>query len=302
MEKYRSSADPSTGVHPFLPAKLPTLSYLAVMAKPLLISIRLPILLTTTLAYIIASIPIGILSMLSHLLARPFSRVRDVLLLRIALVALGCWKTPAPELGRPRTRAAKPGRHPVRGDIVFVNHASYLDVLYLALMYSPVFVYATSDSVVSCSISTALRSSLSGKPPASSKKENLEQISAHAAAPVVLFAEGTTTNGKGVLAFANHLQSPEIPESVSVYALGLSYSASRKEVFTVESFVRHLLRLLGSISCSIRGKALAIPNSGSNPQATVANLAGIPALSIGAEARERFNNHWSQTHGTVSKS
>lgn len=176
MEKYRSSADPSTGIHPFMPPKAP----LHLHAKPLIL-VRLPLLVLTLLLYVPACafcrlVPIKAVSYW-------LQRLTDILYQPMLLCCLSVWRLHPPVVERPRTRPAvsslsvahegdtnpksttktsssNKGKsnpataspsYPRRGDVIVCNHCSPLDLLYLTRYFSPVFAVPTFQLPTSAS-------------------------------------------------------------------------------------------------------------------------------------------------------
>jgi hypothetical protein len=305
MEKYRSTADQSTGVHPFIPATDPTPFALRIIISLVLVPIRLPILLLGLILNAAVTTTAEALSFASGTLSRPVLRLAHVVGLRLALFGLGAWWVPAPVLERPRVRGGIPGSHPMHGDLVFCNHASFLDPLYLALFYSPVFAVPTTkpELFAKFSLSQATLSALTGGctaggnvfDPATGKTliDLADAAYASSSGPVVVFAEGTTTNGTGVLSFAASGGAPVRPGG-NVFAMGLRYSQSRCETLTIGSPLAHVAGRIAALRSRIAGRAINVPAVG-DMQRSVAVLAGVPALRLSAEARARFEAHWIDT-------
>jgi hypothetical protein len=237
------------------------------------------------------------LGIVSGALGRPFDRLADSVGLRAVLMGLGVWTIQSPVLGLPRTRDGVVGHHPSHGDVVFCNHASYLDPLYLACAYSPVFVVVRGGGA--CIPVPCLDAALGALFPeriaklSVDKAETLAQISANAAkrssGPVVVFAEGTTTNGKGVLTFG--VTAKSVQNQAKVFALGLSYSVTRAETYTVGSPWMHVVGRLASWKSVIRARVARVPVDG-DTQRTVADQARAAPLRMSAEARALFERDW----------
>jgi Acyltransferase len=304
MEKYRSTADPSTGVHPFLPAVDPSPFALRIVLGGPLFLLRLPFLVFGATFTILLTLTAKSISLFSGTLARPFYRTAHAVGLRAVLFGLGIWRLHPPTLDRPRTRDGTAGLHPTHGDAVFCNHASILDPLYLACFYSPVFAVPTETHGVfaTLTLQQAVLSTLSrdstittGSRTVGTAKR-LASISeasyVSSSGPVVVFAEGTTTNGAGVLSFSALGGPPTRPHS-HVFALGFRYSPSRCETCTVAAPAAHVVGRMAAVQSTIRAHAINVPADG-DLQRNVAVLAGIPPLRLGAEARYRFDEHWQQ--------
>jgi 1-acylglycerol-3-phosphate O-acyltransferase len=299
MEKYRSSADPSTGIHPFIPAEDPASSLQVCLLLLLLGPFRLLALLVGAVFTAVLSTVAACLGVVSGTLARPFYRLADAVGLRAVLFGFGVWRAQNPVLGLPRTREGVAGLHPSHGDVVFCNHASYLDPIYLACTYSPVLVvvgangacYSVSYPAAALNVLSPGRAANSG----ARKPESLSQVSENAAkrssGPVVVFAEGTTTNGKGVLAFG--VSAKSIPSRAKVFALGLSYSPSRSETYTVGSPWMHVMGRVCAWKSTIRARVARVPVDG-DTQRAVADQARAAPLRLSSEARARFESDWGE--------
>lgn len=303
MEKYRSSADPSTGIHPFIPLKTRRSIFLTAL-KPVFFILRFPILLVTSLLYALLSLVPFFLSPIpafSHAL----HRILDYFLLSLILLTLATWPTSSPHVERPRVRTplAQSGIPPGRGDIIFVNHASILDILYLARYYSPIFttpplVSSRPGDVVRLSLFGALSrvSCNPGKPEGLTVP--LAALSKMRQAPIIVLAEGCSSNARGVLRFVMpSIPSTDLPSHTRVFALGLSYSRDHREICVLGSLTTHILHFMTMARASVRARVAAIPSDSPDVQAAVASLAGVPKLSIGYEAGAKFHAHWVETGG-----
>eukprot|EP00842_Homolaphlyctis_polyrhiza_P006551 jgi/Hompol1/6898/HPOL_005117-RA len=103
------------------------------------------------------------------------------------------------------SKKRKPG-HKVK--IVIANHTSYLDVLYLAYRYAPMFTHVSASGKIRL-ISFWQALFTAGEYPNLEDEQDsmtLNELIAHASsksqvAPIVIFPEGTTSNGRGILKF-----------------------------------------------------------------------------------------------------
>lgn len=301
MEKYRSTADPSTGVHPFVPASDTTGIGIRLIALFVLLPVRcVAIVFGATVACVGAFLG-ALCRIVSCSVARGCVRVCDSLGMRAVLFGFGVWLYSSPTLERPRSRACRVDSPPAHGDIIFCNHSSYLDPLYLACKFSAIFLFATTDGhLVQTSLwqafchpfsDSAMKFSHGRGSVAKSLVECAESSGQRMMGPVVVFAEGVTTNGAGVLQFPVSLLHCG---KARVFALGLKYSSSRAETFTVGSGLLHMLRRLTSSRSQIAGRIAGVAPD-SDVQKAVADLAGVPALRVGSEARIRFEKHLAET-------
>jgi Acyltransferase len=301
MEKFRSTADPSTGVHPFIPVSDCTTLLSRLVFVMFFSALRACVLLLGVGIACFGSLSSSAIGMISVAIARPFVRVGHAIGLRAVLLAFGVWKYTGPTLEHPRSRACVVNSGPRHGDIIFCNHSSYLDPIYLACAYSPVFVASNATGKLSRlslfeAVWSSVRSSASpGGTIAGDAVESLTRLATTCATrkcgPVVVFAEGATTNGAGVLQFS--LPPLQLSQS-SVFALGLRYSTSRVETYTIGSALLHALQRLTSSRSEIRSRIAGVALD-ANLQRAVADLAGIPPLGLGAEARDRFEAHMAQS-------
>lgn len=290
MEKYRSSADPSTGIHPFLPpARLP--AWRIVLQGAILYPLRLPAaLLMLTLHLVPQLIAVVLHLALVHEPACALERI-SALALQVTLLCVGV-QSNAPEGRLPRA--------PTHGDLLFTNHASYLDIPYMIAAFCPAgFAIPRSDGqlfVLSpyAALLWALRGGGELPPSSSTLTDAAESARTRRAGPVVVLAEGCATNGGGVLRFAPPANSVRGP----CFALGMRYSRSRFECFTVGSGRIHVLALIANMGATLESRISHIPDATKvNLQREVARLAGVPTLRIGLEERAKFIAHWERTSG-----
>ncbi len=293
MEKWKSR-DPSTGLHPFLPPfKLPV--WRVLLQGSLLYPLRLPTASLFLFLRAVLLLPILLLRLLRlNFLARPLTRCSDALL-RVVLLSLGVLSS------SPKGRLHASPSH---GDLIFVNHASYLDIPYLTAVFSPAcFVVPYNGMFVILSPLAALRwtftgsSAISRMPTVKSLKEVILHAQARSRGPLVIFAEGVASNGVGVLRFASFV----LLERGPVYAVGLCYSRSRIECATVDSMVTHFFGLVANWKSEISARISHVPDcSTADLQREVARLAGVPPLRIGSESRLPFVQHWRSSSGGLS--
>ncbi|KAJ3067259.1 hypothetical protein HDU98_009540 [Podochytrium sp. JEL0797] len=99
---------------------------------------------------------------------------------------------------------------PRLGHVIVANHSSYIDLIYLYTFYCPVFteICGATNRVRKVSFLTALLRT--GEYPTLENPECTMTIAEICAldpgTPVVVFPEGTTTNGRGLLRFARVLE------------------------------------------------------------------------------------------------
>ncbi|CAH0518769.1 unnamed protein product [Peronospora belbahrii] len=134
-----------------------------------------------------------------------------------------------------------------RGDVVVCNYTSFLEVLYLAKRFSPVFVLAKegkSDDISLvhvCGLLEALYRSLAMPVSAERVKptRKLAEVVRRASGPIVVLAEGVRSNGKAVLRFIPVLQHLSVKTRVHLVAFRYEYK-SFSPSHTVGSAWSHL--------------------------------------------------------------
>ena len=218
MEKFKRFTDHGTGVNPFVPprAKRGKASAAAVWGGRLLGSlaalVRVPLAALLLLVVVGAHALLGLLP-LPRSLKRVMLRPVDMLLLRLVLLLLGFWRLPIGrgELKRTLRRPGAAGGERDRtgsashGDVLVCNHSSYLDVLILQCLFSPdyVLVHADEPRAALAAFPAALVAAASPTPagarPLAAFPLALDEALDAAAGPAVLFVEGTSTNGAGLL-------------------------------------------------------------------------------------------------------
>eukprot|EP00667_Euglena_gracilis_P025549 EG_transcript_30039 len=171
MEKYKRFADKGTGVNPFTPfvpkpqqgsALVLQRAKLYLMA-PVLVPLRLALSLLLLPLFWLFAEALPWLTCWAWPVSRPIARGSSFLLGRLWLLVLGFYRIPHVPFPfheiRPNSFAYTPqhpeanpdgsARHPTRPqqlspaarDLVLATHSSYIDVLYFATYYAPVFAF-----------------------------------------------------------------------------------------------------------------------------------------------------------------
>jgi len=218
MEKYRQFADGGTGVNPFVPHWSHYKSALPIRAAKFLV--MLPVALARVCLFSVALLWLAFSEFICMLIPLGIVRYPIYGLLTyvgcgFALLALGVLpigdtiadyrrlRIMPPKVGGQRVFDAK------SGTVVLANHQGLTDVLYLGMRLCPTFVFPTADGTpLRVSLLGALRRAGARRPaPALSSSED-NTLANHASwakggwrGPVVVFAEGTRTNGTCVLAW-----------------------------------------------------------------------------------------------------
>jgi hypothetical protein len=221
MEKYSRWRDPSSGLHPFLPtqSRIPIEDVNIIwkikiyILGPLFAILKIPFIIILFLWIIFVSI-------FSFLI--PFSKFRRFFLIftrsiwcRVLLFLLGFYWIPTRLMKiQQKTRGLKEtsfGSNIKPGDIIISNHLSFIEILYLSFRFSPIFSAVPNiwkDSppegiAKKRNFLEALLDSITD--PIVTEKEcipirELIKLAEKQNCPLVIFPEGTTSNGKTLLA------------------------------------------------------------------------------------------------------
>ncbi|KAF5317914.1 hypothetical protein D9611_014523 [Ephemerocybe angulata] len=259
MEKFSNYRDAGTGIQPFLTPLPPAGSEILVQAtlpiRYALAAVRTALLLVLLLAYVL-------IVRVALLIFLPISPVYDLLvhlntaiLGRSALFILGLVWIPVDYITKKRKSALKTEVpwNPKAGDIIVSNWVSWIELIWLAIRFNPIFVLPIPASEAStaqklptpssnaspiaytpgrrtgtgsANIQQAARSASARIPVAgfrqvsllqmitstgrvpyiagsSDQLKTIEDIRKKARRPIVVFPECTTSNGRGLLRFAN---------------------------------------------------------------------------------------------------
>ncbi|KAL0582044.1 hypothetical protein V5O48_000102, partial [Marasmius crinis-equi] len=301
---------------PFLspvPPPQPGTKYLTAVWYPvglILAAVRSALVIFLTLVYVL--VVQGILSVL--LVAPPvhrlLSRLITSVISRLILFVIGYYWIPVEVISRKRGRVnnAPASWNPRAGDIIVSNWASWVEILWLAFRFDPVFVLPIPESPISSAVTTpstpiahtpgrrtgtgsaniaspnrtaTAQISIVGfqavslltmigqtglVPPFPSlegcKPRSLEEIRKSAGRPVVVFPECTSSNGRGLLRFAEVFK-----RSAPVKEYGVFIACTRYDPPTTFS----------------PSPSLSIPSLTLNPLPHLFNLAAsitVPKISI----------------------
>ncbi|KAF9328980.1 hypothetical protein BG006_007917 [Podila minutissima] len=196
--------------------------------------------------------------------------------------------------GRAASNKAQSGSRRVSGQIIISNWSSYIDILYLAFRYDPVFTQIYSETLTVRQVSLWQALWLSGSYPELAPAAGVETLSLmeftkamhkKGAGPVVVFPEGTTTNNRAILKFVPIFKEWQVPEtSIDISILALKYDYRKfAPTFTVgldNSYHRgHLFRTCAQFVNTLSVKSLNPEESPSNP-----NFSAMEGLSSTPQA------------------
>ncbi|KAG0338812.1 hypothetical protein BG004_007060 [Podila humilis] len=213
-----------------------------------------------------------------------YHRFITAVLLRLVLILLGFFwiRTEVVTLKRGRAAANKTltGNRVTSGQMIVSNWSSYIDILYLAFRYDPVFTQVYPETLTVRQISLWQALLLSGSYPEAAPKASVETMplkefvkAMHkkGAGPVVVFPEGTTTNNRAILKFVPIFKDWSVPEtSIDIRVLTLKYDYRKfAPTFTVglsNSYrLGHLFRTCAQFVNTLTVKSLNPDESPSRP-------------------------------------
>ncbi|KAL3658053.1 hypothetical protein V7S43_016897 [Phytophthora oleae] len=236
MEKYSRWADLTTGINPFVPQRRRFTSgwpvtILQVVSGSALALVRFPLVLVSAIALILVNLVVSILSVIPFL-GRLLKRITEWLLCSLILLLFGVFtseegaNTRRLGLATAKAKSSKGSTRVGPGDVVVCNYTSFLEILYLAKCFSPVFIFATQGKtddgglVHVCGLMEALYRSLAMPVSAERVKptRKIADVVRRASGPVVVLPEGARSNGKAVLKFIPMLQNLSVKTRVHLVA------------------------------------------------------------------------------------
>ncbi|KAJ8323753.1 hypothetical protein BDV3_001777 [Batrachochytrium dendrobatidis] len=245
MEKYSGWRDPGTGIHPFLSPKPPrsdesTLHFVLYGIKTFILG---PFLATIKIILIaVVALLWSILDLVSIILISPkiqytWKRIVYGSLGRTVLALCGFWwisKSNSTLQRGGRKSGLSRANHKLKKpnpDLYISNHTSYFDILYYASSISPVFLHISSNGMVrQISFWEALMEAgnypdLDDEPDKVTFVDFIKKYNkSSCVAPIVIFPEGTTSNGRGLLKFMNVFKDMNPDElDIQIHVTGIKY-------------------------------------------------------------------------------
>ncbi|CDS07775.1 hypothetical protein LRAMOSA01724 [Lichtheimia ramosa] len=311
MEKYSRWRDAGTGIQPFLPPVPPrtdsnllsTLSnVIHTIVGPIQGIVKLVLVVVTSLLYLILVPGIGLLLSPIRLLQRCWDRCFSFILLRLVLFFIGFFfiksETVSLRRGSSRNNGNTNKEAKIKsGDIIVSNWTSYIDVLYLAYKYKPVFTQVfpvEGKNVRRISFWQALR--LCTQEPALTPEDidvhpselyTLRELAQEAASrhwgPIAIFPEGTTSNGRALLKFAPIFKCYEPSErSNHFHILAFKYEyRNLPPTYTVGNQFWHFFKLCSQFHNTLGIRRLASDDVPCNPAMTSSQQASDLASLAG---------------------
>ncbi|TFL05702.1 hypothetical protein BDV98DRAFT_499855 [Pterulicium gracile] len=262
MEKFSAFRDAGTGIQPFL-TPLHTSSSTTVdklwrvIGYPLAMA-RTAIVLALLAVYVALVNVLCLVFIPIRPLYRGITCLFTAILTRVVLAIIGLPWISVEQVSRKRGRSAALNNPwtPGRGDLIVSNWVSWIDILYLAFRFDPIFVFPIAEASLAPSPpspNTPISSSpgrrtgtgsanvsaknrdvstrvpirgfvqvsllrtigLTGRSPpffsSSVAGKSLHEIRKEADRPIVVFPECTSSNGRGLIRFANILPGESLP-------------------------------------------------------------------------------------------
>ncbi|KAJ6599158.1 hypothetical protein DFH09DRAFT_902285 [Mycena vulgaris] len=154
MEKYSAYRDPGTGVQPFLPLVPPPPHFLAKLSLPLALLVgvvRTALVLVLLLAHLILVGGLSFIFIPVPPIHRRVTHILTAIIARLALLTLGLFWISVDNVTRKRGRGAKDIEtwSPRAGDIIVSNWVSWIEILWLAFRFNPIFVLPVTATLPS---------------------------------------------------------------------------------------------------------------------------------------------------------
>jgi hypothetical protein len=279
MEKFNDWRDKGTGIHPFLYPLGPnpkdtTQWFLRNGLAPPLAGIKLLLVLILGTVWFL-------LDLISYLLIVPLvvqslQFVWNWVLGRTILFLTGF-------LDIQVRKRKKRGRR----ELYFANHSSYIDLLLLQIWYQPQFLRVTPQGVQEATFWSMIFGSRHG---AAMPLETFVSQSRHRR--ILLFPEGTTSNGKSILEF-QPIFTERVLEMVDVYAIAIKYSWKHWcPCYTTGSFLGHLWGLCSQFSNHVQwiesGRIEPCKNPNEALQKQLSVLSKLPMVRLSMIDKEQF--------------
>ncbi|KAI7895003.1 uncharacterized protein EV154DRAFT_496683 [Mucor mucedo] len=303
MEKYSRWRDAGTGIQPFLPPVPPrtdssilvTLSnVIHIVVGPIQAIVKITLISIVSAVYFLFVPVFGALLTPIAPLKRLWTRVFSAILLRLVLFIAGFFhiKTETLSIRKSRGSGRVESSSVKNGDVIVANWTSYIDVVYLASRFVPVFtqIYTESEKIKIISLWEAIR--LAGKIPESAPSSDdqvytVQELSLKAKkggwGPIVVFAEGTTTNGRALLKFAPIFKDYKVDQKdgqFQVMAFKYEY-AGMSPTYTVGNQLFHFFKLCSQFHNTLIVKSLANGEAPCSPHSQVPATGSISDDPVG---------------------
>ncbi|OQR93195.1 hypothetical protein ACHHYP_02803 [Achlya hypogyna] len=312
MEKYNRWSDLTTGINPFVPPphKLPSnvaLRWLQIAVGGVVALARWVLLLPVLLVWAVLeflSLVLEYIPLLGRLVHRTVDWVFVGLIFIIVTMFVKEEDANARRLGLLPPGSKAPSIARVKaGDVVICNHSSVFDVLYMAYRYSPTFAFPCEKEsgkglVETFTVFGAIRQAMAPPLASLSNPRKLADVARCASGPVVVFAEGTRSNGKAVLPF--HVALEELPPHTRVHIAAIRYEYKNvSPTHTCGSGLWHLCRLFSHAYHTQRVTRLPaeLVQDPSAVRSLLAAMLRTKAIDVSCADFVSFNKYWVHVNG-----
>ncbi|OQR89337.1 hypothetical protein THRCLA_09788, partial [Thraustotheca clavata] len=184
------------------------------------------------------------------------------------------------------------------GDIIVCNHSSVFDVLYFAFRYSPTFAFpcdkdSSKGLVQTFTLFGAFLQAMS--PPLSQLPSpiKLSDAARRSSGPIVLFAEGTRSNGKAVLPFLVSLDDLSKESRIHIVAIKYEYK-NISPTHTCGSSIWHLGKLFSHVYHTIKVTTLPAEyvKDTSAVRMLLASMLRTKTIDVSTVDFISFNKYW----------
>eukprot|EP01138_Halocafeteria_seosinensis_P004314 gb/GECG01004411.1/.p1 GENE.gb/GECG01004411.1/~~gb/GECG01004411.1/.p1 ORF type:complete len:350 (+),score=6.01 gb/GECG01004411.1/:1-1050(+) len=235
QEKFSKWNDPRTGINPFIPlgyVKPRPGGYARYLLDVMLVIIRIPMLVMLIILFIPISALISVIP--SFAVQRGLARALEAPLLRVMLQCMGFLRHTRKELKRnqvpfpPSKHSQQLSDSPSTGDVVLVNHSSFVDVMILSSVYSPQFLaFTMKGKAVHVSLLRMMWLAMSLPSEHLTGETEIEKALQSAtglwSGPIVMFPEVARSNNQALLTFPESLSDLSQVGTFNTFLLGLKY-------------------------------------------------------------------------------
>ncbi|CAG8547465.1 3270_t:CDS:2 [Funneliformis mosseae] len=284
MEKFSTWRDAGTGIQPFLPpvpsrkdsdnvTKIATA--IGYVLKPVIGILKLSLVLVTSLLLFLLVDVICLVLKPIKPVHRIIHYLFSAILTRLILFFMGFYwirseivssLTKGRGIPKARERTNKRGGVDA-GDIIVCNWVSYVEIFYLTFRFDPIFTqyYPATNTLRPISLWKAIWTTGSYPnldPPIETETFTLQELINYAKAkrsrPIVIFPEGTTSNGRALLKFNPIFKNVSIPvNDFKIHIFTVRYDFENfSPTYTVGNKFWHFIRLCSQFINTLQIRSL----------------------------------------------
>jgi hypothetical protein len=258
-------------------------------------------------------------------LRRVLKRLLIPLAVRLLLLLLGFYFIESKWVSLKRGKALKNyadvwprGRTISHGDLLICNHVSYVDLLYLYFRFNPVFTsvcieaddtyYLTNVSLIGALWNIINPSKKTSADTFKDIRSIIEYAKVNKFGPVIVFPEGSTSNGRGLLKFIAPIVQEIFESSISFHLVGFKYHyESYSPSYTVGSLPLHLFQLCNQLYNTLEVRYL-VPDDSNEIKTydalveAFSTILRVPKTAISYEDKIDFVAYYvARSNGTLRK-